>query len=56
MKNKSVVQNEAQALYKCLECGLLYKEEKWAKKCKAWCEKYKSCNLEITKHSLKRTI
>ena len=44
------------ALHKCPECGLRYKEEKWAKKCESWCKKYKSCNLKITKHSLTRTI
>lgn len=39
--------------YKCSECGLVYKEKRWAKKCEAWCRKYKSCNLEIIQHSIK---
>ena len=38
-------------LYKCPECGFEYKEKQWAEKCEAWCSKYKSCNLEITKHA-----
>lgn len=40
-------------LYKCPECKLEYKEKEWAEKCKAWCKKYKSCNLEITKHAVR---
>jgi len=40
-------------LYKCPECGLEYQEKEWVKKCEAWCKKHKSCNLEITKHSIK---
>lgn len=42
-------------LYKCPECGFLYREEQWAKKCEDWCKKYKSCNLEITAHSIKES-
>ncbi len=38
-------------LYQCSICKLWYKEKKWAKKCKAWCKKHKSCNLEITRHA-----
>ncbi len=51
--NKS--NKDKDVLYKCHECGFWYKEEKWAEKCEAWCKKHKSCNLEITKHSLRRT-
>lgn len=39
-------------LYQCPECGLHYTDEATAKKCAAWCCKYKSCNLEITKLSI----
>ena len=38
--------------YKCGICNLKYEEEEWAEKCEKWCEKNKSCNLEITKHSI----
>lgn len=38
-------------LYRCPECGYLYREKSWANKCEAWCKEYRSCNLEITKHS-----
>ena len=37
----------------CEECKLRYKEKKRAKKCQEWCKKYNSCNIEITKHSIK---
>ncbi len=38
---------------KCEECGYVYKDGRWAEKCEAWCKKHNSCNLEITKHSIK---
>ncbi len=40
--------------YKCEECGLSYEKRARAEKCEAWCKKNKSCNLEITKHSVQR--
>ncbi|MEK7172754.1 MAG: DUF2933 domain-containing protein [Patescibacteria group bacterium] len=40
--------------YKCSECGFEYKEKEWAEKCKNWCSKYKSCNLEITKQAINK--
>ncbi len=46
----NVVNNQ---FYQCPECGLEYKEKEWAEKCEMWCKKYKSCNLEITKHAIK---
>lgn len=44
---------EKTELYQCFECGLKYQEKEWAEKCESWCKKYKSCNLEIIKHSVK---
>ena len=41
-------------IYQCEECGLWYKDKETSKKCQAWCEEHKSCNLEITKHSIKK--
>jgi predicted Zn-ribbon and HTH transcriptional regulator len=38
--------------YVCQECGLHYEDEQITKQCQEWCAKYKSCNLEITKHSI----
>lgn len=37
----------------CEECNFKYKEEDWARKCEQWCKEHHSCNLEITKHSIK---
>ena len=48
---KKISSNDKERLYRCPECGLHYRDEKIAKKCAAWCCKYKSCNLEITKLS-----
>jgi len=39
--------------YECKECNFKYKEKKLAQQCKKWCKKYKSCNIEITKHAMK---
>lgn len=41
------------AYYQCEECGFLYKEKELAEKCQAYCRKYSSCSLEITKHAVK---
>ena len=40
----------------CEECKLRYNEKSWAEKCEIWCKKYKSCNLEITKHAIKGIV
>ncbi len=42
----------AEKLYQCPECGLHYRDKETAKKCEAWCKKYNSCNLEITKSAI----
>jgi len=39
--------------YQCEECKFFYGTKSLARKCENWCEKYKSCNLEITKNSVK---
>ncbi|MBI2103707.1 hypothetical protein HYT59_01740 [Candidatus Woesebacteria bacterium] len=38
-------------LYKCPLCGFHYQDKSLAEKCEAWCDKYKSCSVEITAHS-----
>lgn len=40
--------------YQCKECGFIYKQRKWASKCEEWCARYNSCNLEITRHAVKK--
>jgi hypothetical protein len=43
--------SDNQRLFKCPKCGLHYKNKEIVKKCEAWCDDYKSCNLEITRLS-----
>jgi len=38
--------------YQCEICMFYYKTREWAQKCEDYCEKYKSCSLEITKHAV----
>ena len=40
--------------YECRECGLLYGEKEWARKCEEWCSRHKSCNIDIMKHAIKK--
>ena len=49
---KEVIKNN-EKYYQCEICKFYYKEKKWAEKCEDFCKKYKSCSLEITKHSVK---
>ncbi|MBI4186759.1 MAG: hypothetical protein HY530_04550 [Chloroflexi bacterium] len=37
-------------LYVWEACDFAYQEEEWAQKCQQWCEKYSTCNIEITQH------
>jgi hypothetical protein len=39
-------------IYQCEKCKFIYKTEKIAKKCEAWCKKYNSCNLNIIRHAI----
>ncbi|MBS3101921.1 hypothetical protein J4458_00560 [Candidatus Woesearchaeota archaeon] len=38
--------------FQCEICGFVYKTKELAQKCEVWCEKYKSCNVEITKYAV----
>ena len=44
---------EGKIVYKCEKCGWIYKTKNLAKKCEEWCNEHKSCNMDITKHSIK---
>ncbi len=39
--------------YICPECNFAYKDKKFAEQCEKWCKEHNSCNIEITKHSVK---
>lgn len=53
---KSQMVKKIKKFYRCETCELLYKNKSWAEKCEDWCKKNKSCSLEITKHSIKKTL
>lgn len=38
--------------YACEICKFAYSDKKLAEKCQDWCNKHKSCNLEITNFSI----
>lgn len=40
--------------WKCSICSLKYKKKEYASRCEKWCRKHRSCNLEITQHSVDR--
>lgn len=44
---------EGEIVFKCMKCGWIYKDIEKAEECESWCRKHKSCNLNITKHSIK---
>jgi len=39
-------------VYVCEACNFLYSKKELAEKCEEWCNKYKSCNMQITKSSI----
>jgi len=43
---------DGKTFFVCEACGTIYQEKVWAEKCQEWCEKYKSCNLEIVEHAV----
>ena len=44
--------NMVKEIYICGECNFAYEDRETAEKCQDWCNKHKSCNLEITKSSI----
>lgn len=46
------MKKEKKQIYTCPECNFKYEDKVWADKCEAWCKKYKSCSIEITKHAI----
>ena len=47
------IKKSGKIYFQCEICKFYYKDEKWAQKCEDFCSKYKSCSLEIKKHSVK---
>lgn len=48
-----LIKKKNKKYFKCEACGFYYKDKKWAEKCEEFCNKNKSCSIEITKHSVK---
>jgi len=40
----------------CEDCELVYESRDWAERCEAWCRENDTCNIEITRHSIKKTL
>jgi hypothetical protein len=52
---KNMCMKKVGGLNQCEEYNLIYEEVFWAKKCEEWCRKHKSCSLEITEHTVRKT-
>ena len=48
---KEVIKND-KTYYQCEACGFYYETRDLAQKCEDFCNKYKSCDMEITKHAV----
>ncbi len=48
---KTITKNQ-KIYYHCEECKHFYETEELAQECENWCQKYKSCNLEIIKKAV----
>jgi len=46
------VKKEKKTYYRCTICKFNYESKQLAQQCEAYCEKFKSCSLEITKHAV----
>lgn len=47
------VQKKGKKYYECCTCNFVYKDRKHASDCEKFCNKNKSCNIEIAKHAVK---
>ena len=47
------INHKDKTYYQCEACGFYYKTQDIAKKCEDFCNKYKSCSIDITKHAVK---
>jgi len=48
---KEITKND-KTYYQCEACGFYYESREMAQKCEDFCNKYKSCSLELTKHAV----
>lgn len=47
------VKRQGGKYYQCEKCEFIYEDRGWAEECEKWCKENNSCNIEITKHSIK---
>ena len=40
--------------FKCMKCGWMYEDKKWAEKCEDYCKKHKACNIKLAKYAIKK--
>ena len=50
------ITHEGKTYYQCEICLFYYETKDLAQQCEDYCEKYKSCSLEITKHAVQLNI
>lgn len=48
----NAIKKEGKEYYQCGDCGFVYQEKELAQRCEDWCVAHKSCNMEITSHSV----
>lgn len=46
------ISHKGKKYFQCDLCKFYYKTKTLAQECESFCNKYKSCSLEITKHSI----
>lgn len=52
MEKILIPHNMVKEIYVCGICNFGYSKKELAEKCEDWCNKHKSCSLEITKKSI----
>ncbi len=50
------VEAQGRRYFYCESCKLLYEDKKWAEECERGCKKNKTCDLGITRHSIKKIL
>ena len=52
--NKMVIEKKKgnKIYFMCEACNMFYETKELAQKCEDFCNKYKGCSLEITKHAV----
>jgi len=46
------IKKNSKKYYECEACNMYYESREMAQKCEDFCNKYKSCDLEIIKHAV----